>query len=46
MGSGEELVKKWFLDVLFKVVKEDKRKLKVRGVEVRRVGGKEVSIIM
>lgn len=43
-GSGEESVKKWLLDALPKVAKEDKRKLKVRGVEARRAGGKEASI--
>ncbi|KAK0659721.1 putative ATP-dependent RNA helicase [Cercophora samala] len=43
-GSGEESVKQWLLDALPKVAKEDKRKLKVRGVEARRAGGKEASI--
>ena len=33
-------VQKWLLDALPKVAKEDKRRLKVRGVEVRRTGGK------
>jgi len=33
-------VQKWLLDALPKVAKEDKRKLKVRGVETRRTGGK------
>ncbi|KAK5657032.1 hypothetical protein OQA88_3558 [Cercophora sp. LCS_1] len=33
-------VQKWLLDALPKVAKEDKRKLKVRGVEARRTGGK------
>jgi ATP-dependent RNA helicase DDX52/ROK1 len=36
-GSG---VQKWLLDALPDVAKEDKRKLKVRGVESRRTGGK------
>ncbi|KAK4204001.1 putative ATP-dependent RNA helicase [Triangularia verruculosa] len=43
-AAGEESVKKWLLDALPKVAKEDKRKLKVRGVEARRAGGKEASI--
>ncbi|KAK3393829.1 P-loop containing nucleoside triphosphate hydrolase protein [Podospora didyma] len=33
-------VQKWLLDALPKVKKEDKRKLKTRGVESRRTGGK------
>ena len=33
-------VQKWLLDALPKVAKEEKRKLKVRGVESRRTGGK------
>lgn len=33
-------VQKWLLDALPKVSKEDKQKLKVRGVEARRTGGK------
>jgi ATP-dependent RNA helicase DDX52/ROK1 len=37
-GSGG--VQKWLLDALPDVAKEDKRKLKVRGVESRRTGGK------
>ncbi|KAK4178109.1 putative ATP-dependent RNA helicase [Triangularia setosa] len=44
LASGEESVKKWLLDALPKVAKEDKRKLKVRGVEARRAGGKEAGI--
>jgi ATP-dependent RNA helicase DDX52/ROK1 len=36
-GSG---VQKWLLDALPDVAKEDKRRLKVRGVESRRTGGK------
>ncbi|KAK4241835.1 ATP-dependent RNA helicase rok1 [Achaetomium macrosporum] len=40
-GKGEgEAVQKWLLDALPKVAKEDKRKLKVRGVESRRTGGR------
>ena len=36
-GAG---VQKWLLDALPKVAKADKRKLKVRGVESRRAGGR------
>jgi ATP-dependent RNA helicase DDX52/ROK1 len=39
-GESEAVVQKWLLDALPKVAKEDKRKLKVRGVESRRTGGK------
>lgn len=39
-GSGGGTVQKWLLDALPKVAKEDKRRLKVRGVEARRTGGK------
>ncbi|AEO69964.1 67d7d29b-48ae-489d-b480-df6e88321b36 [Thermothielavioides terrestris] len=42
-GQGQEgtaAVPKWLLDALPKVAKEDKRRLKVRGVESRRTGGK------
>ncbi|KAK4153309.1 ATP-dependent RNA helicase rok1 [Chaetomidium leptoderma] len=40
-GGGEQAaVQQWLLDALPKVAKEDKRKLKVRGVESRRAGGK------
>ncbi|KAH6651199.1 P-loop containing nucleoside triphosphate hydrolase protein [Chaetomium tenue] len=39
-GGGGGTVQKWLLDALPKVAKEDKRKLKVRGVESRRAGGK------
>lgn len=35
-AAGEGSVKKWLLDALPKVAKEDKRRLKVRGVEGRR----------
>jgi ATP-dependent RNA helicase DDX52/ROK1 len=38
--ASNSTVQKWLLDALPKVAKEDKRKLKVRGVESRRVGGK------
>lgn len=34
--AGEGTVQKWLLDALPKVAKEDKRRLKVRGVEARR----------
>lgn len=39
-GQEGAAVQKWLLDALPKVAKEDKRKLKVRGVESRRAGGK------
>ncbi|KAL2126671.1 hypothetical protein VTI74DRAFT_430 [Chaetomium olivicolor] len=39
-GTEQAAVQKWLLDALPKVAKEDKRKLKVRGVESRRSGGK------
>jgi ATP-dependent RNA helicase DDX52/ROK1 len=39
-GKDGQAVQKWLLDALPKVAKEDKRKLKVRGVESRRTGGK------
>ncbi|KAK1752552.1 P-loop containing nucleoside triphosphate hydrolase protein [Echria macrotheca] len=39
-GTEGATVQKWLLDALPKVAKEDKRKLKVRGVESRRQGGK------
>ncbi|KXX83122.1 ATP-dependent RNA helicase rok1 [Madurella mycetomatis] len=39
-GGEQAVVQKWLLDALPKVAKEDKRKLKVRGVESRRSGGK------
>ncbi|KAL2137886.1 hypothetical protein VTI28DRAFT_7919 [Corynascus sepedonium] len=39
-GTDGAAVQKWLLDALPKVAKEDKRKLKVRGVESRRTGGK------
>jgi ATP-dependent RNA helicase DDX52/ROK1 len=39
-GQEGAAVQKWLLDALPKVAKEDKRKLKVRGVESRRTGGK------
>ncbi|KAG7293434.1 ATP-dependent RNA helicase rok1 [Staphylotrichum longicolle] len=39
-GTEGAAVQKWLLDALPKVAKEDKRKLKVRGVESRRSGGK------
>ncbi|KAK3299933.1 P-loop containing nucleoside triphosphate hydrolase protein [Chaetomium fimeti] len=39
-GAEGAAVQKWLLDALPKVAKEDKRKLKVRGVESRRTGGK------
>ncbi|KAH6853315.1 P-loop containing nucleoside triphosphate hydrolase protein [Chaetomium sp. MPI-CAGE-AT-0009] len=39
-GADGAAVQKWLLDALPKVAKEDKRKLKVRGVESRRAGGK------
>ncbi|KAK0630187.1 P-loop containing nucleoside triphosphate hydrolase protein [Bombardia bombarda] len=41
-GGGDDAssVQKWLLDALPKVAKEDKRKLKVRGMESRRSGGK------
>lgn len=38
--AAQGSVQKWLLDALPKVAKEDKRKLKVRGVESRRTGGK------
>lgn len=38
--GGSTTVQKWLLDALPNVAKEDKRKLKVRGVESRRTGGK------
>ncbi|KAL2015833.1 hypothetical protein VTK56DRAFT_4701 [Thermocarpiscus australiensis] len=38
--GGGAAVQKWLLDALPKVAKEDRRKLKVRGVESRRTGGK------
>jgi ATP-dependent RNA helicase DDX52/ROK1 len=38
--SDEGGVQQWLLDALPKVAKEDKRRLKVRGVETRRSGGK------
>ncbi|KAK0632785.1 P-loop containing nucleoside triphosphate hydrolase protein [Immersiella caudata] len=38
--TSNSTVQKWLLDALPKVAKEDKRKLKVRGVESRRAGGK------
>jgi ATP-dependent RNA helicase DDX52/ROK1 len=44
--GGEKTVQKWLLDALPRVTKEDKRKLKVRGVEVRRADtGKAKSAI-
>lgn len=44
--KGEKTVQKWLLDALPKVTKEDKRKLKVRGVEARRADtGKAKSAI-
>ncbi|KAK1764776.1 P-loop containing nucleoside triphosphate hydrolase protein [Phialemonium atrogriseum] len=42
-GSGGG-VQKWLLDALPKVAKGDKRRLKVRGVEVRRTGGGKAEI--
>ncbi|KAK3938924.1 P-loop containing nucleoside triphosphate hydrolase protein [Diplogelasinospora grovesii] len=39
-GGSSSTVQKWLLDALPKVAKEDRRKLKVRGVESRRTGGK------
>ena len=39
-AGGGATVQKWLLDALPKVAKEDRRKLKVRGVESRRTGGK------
>ncbi|GAB1309999.1 RNA-dependent ATPase rok1 [Madurella fahalii] len=39
-AGAEQAVQRWLLDALPKVAKEDKRKLKVRGVESRRSGGK------
>ncbi|KAK0731828.1 P-loop containing nucleoside triphosphate hydrolase protein [Lasiosphaeris hirsuta] len=39
-AEGGGTVQKWLLDALPKVAKVDKRKLKVRGVESRRTGGK------
>ncbi|KAK4038386.1 ATP-dependent RNA helicase rok1 [Parachaetomium inaequale] len=39
-GTEGAAVQKWLLDALPKVAKEEKRKLKVRGVESRRAGGK------
>ncbi|KAK4191863.1 putative ATP-dependent RNA helicase [Podospora australis] len=38
--ATEGTVQKWLLDALPTVTKEDKRKLKIRGVESRRAGGK------
>ncbi|KAK0657698.1 P-loop containing nucleoside triphosphate hydrolase protein [Cercophora newfieldiana] len=40
VDASNSTVQKWLLDALPKVAKEDKRKLKVRGVESRRAGGK------
>ncbi|KAK4144796.1 ATP-dependent RNA helicase [Dichotomopilus funicola] len=37
-------IQKWLLDALPDVAKEDRRKLKVRGVEARRAGGKAAPI--
>ncbi|KAK3329093.1 P-loop containing nucleoside triphosphate hydrolase protein [Apodospora peruviana] len=39
-GQDGAAVQKWLLDALPKVAKDDKRKLKVRGVESRRTGGR------
>ncbi|KAK4116680.1 P-loop containing nucleoside triphosphate hydrolase protein [Canariomyces notabilis] len=39
-GDQSAAVQKWLLDALPKVAKEDKRKVKVRGIESRRSGGK------
>ncbi|KAK3693484.1 P-loop containing nucleoside triphosphate hydrolase protein [Podospora appendiculata] len=39
-GAGDTTVQKWLLDALPNVKKEDRKKLKVRGVESRRTGGK------
>ncbi|KAM7207115.1 ATP-dependent RNA helicase [Rhypophila sp. PSN 637] len=39
-GQEGAAVQKWLLDALPKVAKADKRKLKVRGVESRRAGGR------
>ncbi|KAK4100745.1 P-loop containing nucleoside triphosphate hydrolase protein [Parathielavia hyrcaniae] len=38
--AAGEGVQKWLLDALPRVAKEDRRKLKVRGVESRRAGGR------
>ena len=43
-GTEGATIQKWLLDALPKVGKEDKRKLKVRGVEARRAGGKASGI--